>query len=620
MTERANTPADTTEAEASSVAARAFTGAELAALTDRRLDLVDASLREECEDDDDLGAMLDAMREDNDALSVALRRASPEIGTLDSDDLSFLVSNAMSKVGMPEPIRISPRALGWGTFAGLGVVLGSSLTWLALQETLTAPISNASNGVRLAWSAAGTMDRLVSLLPGAWTTVAVVSLALAFALVWGLRAIERGRAALGPILGAMVLALTMGASSAQAYDIEGAWPAQDPLVDVDVVAQPLPVALEAAARSTGLGLAYGLDSRTVVTVHAHGVPLRQVLDAMLAGTPATVQHTGGMLVVRAPRAAAIHIDPVARAVPQPVTQPMVQPPQPMMPVGNARALGGIPNRALHDVVTFGQNAYVRPESEVRDVVTMGGDARVDGSAFGNVVTMGGNADIRGVVVGDVVTMGGNIRMAPGAIVHGQIHSMGGRVIEEEPDPRNAPVVMQTAAFAVRPAPQMPTNSSGLFAWFTDFVSAATNYALLFLGALLLAFFAPDRFGRMQQAVRKAPFRSVLGGSVGLAASPFLMLVLIITVFGIPVAGMLAVGIVVAACAGLAAVAHLIGEALPMRALEGRPVWRLAAGMGLLFIVTRVPILGWLAFLLALSIGVGAVVLTRFGKNDIVGDL
>ena len=101
MTERANTPADTTEAEASSVAARAFTGAELAALTDRRLDLVDASLREECEDDDDLGAMLDAMRADNDALSVALRRASPELGTLDSDDLSFLVSNAMSKVGMP---------------------------------------------------------------------------------------------------------------------------------------------------------------------------------------------------------------------------------------------------------------------------------------------------------------------------------------------------------------------------------------------------------------------------------------------------------------------------------------------------------------------------------------
>ena len=73
MTERANTPADTTEAEASSVAARAFTGAELAALTDRRLDLVDASLREVCEEDDDLGAMLDAMR---DATGLGMKTVS----------------------------------------------------------------------------------------------------------------------------------------------------------------------------------------------------------------------------------------------------------------------------------------------------------------------------------------------------------------------------------------------------------------------------------------------------------------------------------------------------------------------------------------------------------------
>ena len=616
MTERENTPANTETQTAStssllerapdSVSATTLAGRDWSALIDRRLDLVDAALREESEDDDDLGAMLDSLRDENDALTMALRRAAPEMGALDSDDLSFLVANAMTKVGMPEPIRISPRALGWGSFAGLGVVLGSSLTWLALQETLTAPISNASNGVRLAWSAAGTMDRLVELLPGAWTTVALVALGLSFALVWGMRAIERGRV-IAPILSALVLAMTMGASSAQAYDIEGAWPAQDPLVEVDVVAQPLPIALEAAARSTGLGLAYGLDSRAVVTLHAHGVPLRQVLDAMLAGTPATVQHTGNMLVIRTPHAPPVRNEPVVRAMPVA---------EPMRPVGQARAFG--PTGALHDIVTFGENAYIRPESEVRDVVTMGGDARVDGSAFGNVITMGGNAEIRGIVIGDVVTMGGDLRIAPGGAVRGQIQTMGGRVIEETQDARSAPMVMQTAAFAVSSESMHDDESEGgFFAWIIDFASAATNYALLFLGALLLAFFAPDRFGRMQQAVRKAPLRSVASGAVGLIATPLLMLVLIITLFGIPVAGVLAVATVLASCAGLACVAHLIGEALPVPALQGRPVLRLAAGMGVLFIVTRVPFLGWLAFLLALAIGVGAVVLTRFGKNDAV---
>jgi hypothetical protein len=67
------------------------------------------------------------------------------------------------------------------------------------------------------------------------------------------------------------------------------------------------------------------------------------------------------------------------------------------------------------------------------------------------------------------------------------------------------------------------------------------------------------------------------------------------------------------------VAHLIGQALPLRALEDKPVLRLGAGTLALFLVTRVPFFGWLAFLLALAIGLGAVLLTRFGRNDVSVD-
>jgi hypothetical protein len=155
-----------------------------------------------------------------------------------------------------------------------------------------------------------------------------------------------------------------------------------------------------------------------------------------------------------------------------------------------------------------------------------------------------------------------------------------------------------------------------FAMVVETAEAGLRYALLFLGALLFAFFAPERFARLHGAVRRAPLRSIAGGTVALIASGLLSVVLLITIIGIPVAFVLGLVVFVAACAGLATVGHLVGQALPSRTLEERPVMRLAAGILALFVVTRVPFFGWLAFLVALAIGVGAVVLTRFGKTDV----
>jgi hypothetical protein len=160
------------------------------------------------------------------------------------------------------------------------------------------------------------------------------------------------------------------------------------------------------------------------------------------------------------------------------------------------------------------------------------------------------------------------------------------------------------------------DEGGFFATVTETAEAGLRYALLFLGALLFAFFAPERFGRLHTAVRRAPLRSIAGGTVAFIAAGLLSFVLVITIIGIPVAFVLGLAVFVAASMGLATVGHLVGQALPLRALEGKPVWRLGAGILALFVVTRVPFFGWLAFLLALAIGTGAVVLTRFGRNDV----
>ncbi len=635
-----------TEASADGLPAR-----ELLALVDGRRDLVEASTRAQIDADDDLAEALAALRDERDAISMALKRAEPELGGLDGDDVADLVGRAMAKADAPEVVRISPRGLGWGSAAGGLAVVASAIAWVGLQETLTAPITEASAAVRLAWSLAATLDRVVALLPGGWTAIAAVALVLGAAMLWGLRVIEHGKRIALPAAGALFVVVLLGAGQARAYDVEGNWPSPEPIVEVDIEGEPLPAALEAATRSCGLGLVYGLEDTRRVTLHAHGVPLREVLDAMLGDVPAVVRHTGHMIVVApregAPRPApALALTPVARgpalAVPTPLlaptspapptpatppVSPAPPPPAAAPPPAAPLVVAAMPTPVgrIDDLLTFGGDANVSAGQDVRDVVTMGGDARIDGRAFGNVVTMGGDADVGGTVVGDVVTMGGDIRVRPGGVVHGRVQTMGGEVVREDGAgggsagvALSVPGAMDERSFSWSHEGGHE-GGGGFFAYVVETAEAGLRYALLFLGALLFAFFAPERFGRLHQAVRRAPLRSLAGGAVGLTAAGLLTFVLCITIIGLPVAFVLGLTTFVAACAGLATVGHLLGMALPFAALEDKPVVRLGAGILVLFLVTRVPFFGWLAFLIALTIGIGSVVLTRFGKNDVSVD-
>ncbi|MEM9072816.1 MAG: polymer-forming cytoskeletal protein, partial [Myxococcota bacterium] len=81
--------------------------------------------------------------------------------------------------------------------------------------------------------------------------------------------------------------------------------------------------------------------------------------------------------------------------------------------------------SAQSVVRFGEDARVRSNEVVEDVVTMGGDAVVRGHVTGDVATMGGDVRIVGEVDGDVVTMGGDVEVE--GTVHGTIHSSGGTV-------------------------------------------------------------------------------------------------------------------------------------------------------------------------------------------------
>lgn len=525
--------------------------------------------------------------------------------TTDEIDVDALVTAAMARAERSTE-RASTRALALGGAFGVLLATTSGVLALALSdETGLAPLRRIGSFLRAGLTLSLATSRAVDSLPGGAAGVALVALAALAALV----AIAR-RFDFGPTVGRGALPLLviglLCPAPAHAYDLEGALPS-DATVSVDVDHAPRSAALTAAARAAGLGLAYTLPTDPEVTLHVRDAPLGEVLSALLPGDE-LVEASGHLLVVRSPRMPPLvvvqpmlaeHnyeptlIEPNWAVLAPPIPPPPAMPMRPMVP---DRRMD------LSDVLTFGHDARIGREQEVRDVVTAGGDATVEGRVYGSVVTMGGDAEISGTVVGDVVTMGGDIHVTENGHVHGRLDAMGGDVSSDQSSGSSS-LVLATRA-------EGNGGSDG-----GDFVWALLRYSLLFLLSILFLAVSPERFARLSRAIVDRPMRVLTTGGLGLLGGVMLFLVLIVSLVGIPVALLMVIGSPLAAMMGLAAVVAVIGTALPIKGLERRPVGRLAAGALALFVVTRIPIVGGIVIFLALLAGVGALIVTRMGERE-----
>jgi hypothetical protein len=191
------------------------------------------------------------------------------------------------------------------------------------------------------------------------------------------------------------------------------------------------------------------------------------------------------------------------------------------------------------------------------------------------------------------------------VVHGRLDSLGGRVRVDD----GASAAAVPLAIGARPDQHEFHEEDG------GIVRTLLGCSLLFLASILFLGVAPERFGRVQRALVERPVRTIATGMLGVIAAGVLMIALVVSLIGIPVAVVLFIASPIVCVAALASVVPVVGAMLPMRQLEGRPVARLAAGAFVVFIVTLVPVLGKLALALALLAGLGALVLTRAGARE-----
>lgn len=261
----------------------------------------------------------------------------------------------------------------------------------------------------------------------------------------------------------------------------------------------------------------------------------------------------------------------------------------------------------HDLTVIGGNATLESGSTVNgDVAVMGGSVSIDGTVRGDVSVMGGSVRLEdnAVVRGTVSQLGGSISRAPGAVVEGT------QDLNQPPLPST---VMRT--------PRVDVNFDPITGPMLAFFRALALGALAVLVQLFAA--AP-----MQRAAHAAQTQPIVTGGIGLLTllvAPALLVILAITIIMLPVSllGFLLLG--VALVFGWLAVGQITGQMLarlfqqswtdPITAGVGTLALSLVASMAnLIFCI------GWLPTFLVSVVGLGAVIVTRFGTRFYVSTL
>lgn len=295
----------------------------------------------------------------------------------------------------------------------------------------------------------------------------------------------------------------------------------------------------------------------------------------------------------------------------------------------------LPGKALaaepKKVIVGGTYTLHSGETLTEDLLVIGGTATLeaDSRLNGSIMVLGGSLTVSGQVSGYITVTGGMVYLTNTAVIQGDVTSIGAQLSR---DPQavikgsvrtesDTPFALINGGFkGFTPGPggfslpniQMDFNPFFQAGWF---LLKAILWALV---AMLLVMFLATQTGRIAHTIVTQPLFAGGLGLVTVVIAPLILIGLIITICLIPVALVGILILVLAWAFGLIALGMELGQRFGrIFKQEWHPA--LSAGLGTLLLIlvlngmsALVPCIGWIPQALAGMLGLGAVLLTRFG--------
>jgi hypothetical protein len=395
--------------------------------------------------------------------------------------------------------------------------------------------------------------------------------------------------------------------------LRGEWPAETPTVSVDLEAVPIGEAIEAIATQAGWPLSLTLEEADTsrVTLKLPDMPAASALEAVLTGSGLETRWVGGVLVVRPARPDRSAVGHIALQEGDDGLELEIQV---GLDEGDDEEVEILD---LDDRMSMGGPVLVDADEEVFDAIALGGPLTVRGKVRGDAIALGGSVTLEpaAIVDGDVVALGGPVHVAAGATVFGDVTAVGGSV-DIDPD---ATVEGQQ----VRVGGTLGGLISGLVRSMADAREVSPfglralwhvlHAVVLVVVALLVLAFLPERVERVRGFLTTRPGASALGGlAIAVGFVPIIVL-LCISIVGIPLVPVVLVAVAALLAMGITAAATWLGDRLPL--LEGRksPFVALLLGVAVLTLVDLIPIVGGLVVIVLAFAAAGAALFSRFGE-------
>ena len=264
-------------------------------------------------------------------------------------------------------------------------------------------------------------------------------------------------------------------------------------------------------------------------------------------------------------------------------------------------LGPETARATEDksIIKIGSDVTIEQGTQVRNVVAIGGQITVNGTVDKSIWAVGGS-----VVLTKTAVVGENVVALGGVIVAARDATVGGSLTEI-----NSSNLYETMTAA------LSSEWEG-WSWVFAIISLSIFVVLLVL-ALLIAALLPKPVLTISEAITENTFKVVLWGLLGLVMIAPLALLLTISVVGI---ALIPLEVIIVACSvllGFIAVGQHIGRNIlrllrrPHLSLVRETFW----GLIVLWLVGWLPYIGWMVKAVAIVVGLGAVLVTRFGTHQ-----
>jgi hypothetical protein len=283
--------------------------------------------------------------------------------------------------------------------------------------------------------------------------------------------------------------------------------------------------------------------------------------------------------------------------------------------GNVINFGGavIVRGTVHDAVSIGNRVVVESGGEVRgDAVSIGKSLTIrDGSRVGgDAVAVGGNLEVQdsSYVRGDAAAVLGRLHVNPRASVGSDRINIPWIGPEEVAHIRNG--FLRVLIFG--PFVGLLGAIDIAFLLFFTLIRM-----LIWLAITLLSYhFAPDNVENMAIALHQRPLATILYGILTILLLPFLFLLLLVSMIGIPLIPVAAAALLLAYLFGTAGAALWAGSLIP-GAANRSGMKSAVLGVITVSLLRMIPGAGFILWLLVAASSFGAVAVTRLGGKPFV---